>query len=448
MLLERLDVKEVSFKSTLFERLWIYAPSRKGLIIWCLGIFALGAAFRIALLFFANEAYTAAHSEALHIAVTLATTGNYADAYGPASGPTAHCAPLHPLLMAALFHVLGVYTPAAVIAMHLTAAFASALAFALLPALAIESGLPLACGVLAGLAGALLPLNFWFQVYASEDAPFTAAALVALCILACCIRRKNRFRMRGGAVLGMAAGFASLLNPVVLPIVIGWLIIMVVENRRKQLPRMIAFFGVSIATLVAALTPWAIRNYEALGALIWTRSDFWLEMHVSNNDLLTADEQRNFQLPGYVLLHPTGSPIERAKVKRLGEVAYSRIKRKQVLSWIATHKRRFLNLTAERFRLFWIPRMKRPLQSIGEAILTILGLSGLVLLFRARAAHAWILGAVVVLFPGVYYFIQVSPRYRFPLEPFLFLLSGYFVVRIASAVTQRRTHAQRHLLPV
>ena len=41
---------------------------------------------------------------------------------------------------------------------------------------------------------------------------------------------------------------------------------------------------------------------------------------------------------------------------------------------IASHKRRFLLPTAERFRLFWLLNMARPWQSVLEAVLTLLGL--------------------------------------------------------------------------
>jgi hypothetical protein len=192
-----------------------------------------------------------------------------------------------------------------------------------------------------------------------------------------------------------------------------------------------------VVCLVATLAPWAIRNYEALSSLIWTRSNFWLEMHVSNNGVLTADEERNQLMPEYALFHPFAGAAERAEVVRLGEVAYMRVKRKQAIAWIATHKRKFMELTAERFRLFWIPRMKRSMQTLAEAMLTTLGLAGLALLFRSRARSAWMFGIFVAVYPPVYYLIQVTPRYRLPLEPFLFLLSGYCVFRAVIAINSR-----------
>lgn len=237
-------------------------------------------------------------------------------------------------------------------------------------------------------------------------------------------------------MFGIVAGLACLLSPALLPPILGWLAIIIAE-RRKQWRQMLVFAPAAAACFVATLTPWAVRNYRALGAPIVTRSNFWMELNISNNDSLTADEQRDFEMPEFLRMHPSSSPAERAKVKSMGEVAYNRIKRKQVLTWIATHKQRFLVLTAQRFWLFWMPRMKRRIESISEAGLTALSLSGLVLLFRVRVVSAWIFVAPVALFPCVYYLIMANARFRLPLEPFLFLLATYCVFRIAGAIERQ-----------
>jgi hypothetical protein len=164
----------------------------------------------------------------------------------------------------------------------------------------------------------------------------------------------------------------------------------------------LAFLAVAAVLVLSILAPWAIRNYRVLGSLIWTRSNFGLELQVSNNDTMTADLERNVRLPGFALLHPFPGSEERAKVRMAGEVEYQRSKQ----------------------RLFWLPDMRWPWQSVFEAALTLLGLCGLAFLFWKRHAFAWVATAVLVAYPAVYYVIQVSPRYRFPLEPILLLLAA------------------------
>ena len=55
---------------------------------------------------------------------------------------------------------------------------------------------------------------------------------------------------------------------------------------------------------------------------------------------------------------------------------------------------------------------------------TLLGLCGLAWLFWKRYAFAWVVIAAFVAYPAVYYVIEVSGRYRFPLESILFLLAA------------------------
>ena len=112
---------------------------------------------------------------------------------------------------------------------------------------------------------------------------------------------------------------------------------------------------------------------------------------------------------------------EFAKVRSLGELAYGRSKERQAFASIACHTRRFLLLTAERFVLFWLPNMRRPWQSLAEAVLTLLGLCGLVSLVWKRHQFTWVVVPVLISFLAVYYVIQASGRYRFSLEPILFL---------------------------
>jgi hypothetical protein len=397
--------------------------SRRQMLIWCVVVFVLGALVRLSLLFFVSGLNYRVNSEPLSIALSLAATGSYADAYGHGAGPTAHCAPLYPVLLSMMVRIFGTGA-SGTLAINVFASTAAAAAFALLPALAVVGGLGLRTGLLAGIAGALLPVNYGAQISGAFEAPLTAVALVVLCFLLCRIWTAERFTKFHGAAVGTVAGFACLLSPALIPILAAWSVVSAVRFR-QQLPRVLWFLGVGGLCVLSMLAPWAIRNYVTLGSPIFTRSNFGLELQVSNNDMMTADLERNTHMPEFALLHPHAGGGERAKVRRLGEVAYQRAKQQQALAWIGANKQRFLLLTAERFRLFWLPNMKRPWQGIFEALLTLSGLCGLVLLFWQKHAFAWLAGAAIVTYPAVYYVIQMSPRYRFPLEPILFLLATY-----------------------
>src|SRR5262249_8418375 len=91
-----------------------------------------------------------------------------------------------------------------------------------------------------------------------------------------------------------------------------------------------------------------------------------------------------------------------------------------------SNKKRFALLTLERFKLFWIPRMRTPWQSLLELGISFAALAGLARLFLQRRIEARIFAGVMATYPLIYLFIQNTPRYRFPIEPSLYLLASEF----------------------
>ena len=179
--------------------------------------------------------------------------------------------------------------------------------------------------------------------------------------------------------------------------------------------------------MFAILLPWAIRNWAVLGSPIFTRSDFGLELQVSNNDLATADLEKNVRTPVFQQLHPTTSVEQGEKVRVMGEVAYGNEKKQEAYRWIAAHPGPFLGLTIRRVALFWFPRMHRLWQSAIEGAVSLVGICGFLLALKRKERIAWVSSPVMVLFPAIYYLIQSSPRYRLPIEPFTFLFGAYLV---------------------
>jgi hypothetical protein len=406
-------------------------------LAWCAAVFVAGVLVRLTgVVPQAHEKVT--RTEPVNIAISLATTGRFADAYGDGVGPTAHAAPLYPLLLSLVFRVFGMGGRGD-LAMSITGSVAAALSFALLPALGMVSGIGLRIGALAGMAGALLPVNFWVQTSGVFEAPFTACAFIILCTLVCRIWASASFTAREAIVFGLTAGVGCLLSPVLIPVLAAWSVVSVVRFQ-QDLRRLLAFVAISAVCCLCVMAPWAIRNGRVLGSFIWTRSNLGLELQVSNNSFVTPDEEANVRMPGWAKLHPFTNSEERAKVRTLGEVAYERQKWQQALAWVTSHKLAFLRLTAERFRLFWLPVMLRWWQSAFEIALSLTAFAGLFLLFRERNASAWIFGSAMIAYPAIYYIIEVSPRYRFPLECMLFLLSAKsvaFAIVFASRLTGR-----------
>ena len=167
---------------------------------WGVVVFVVAMLVRLALVLPNRQAILLERPEPVQIALSLVATGRYADAYGVGSGPTAHCVPLHPMLLSVLFGLFGTGAQGTQ-AMNVFGLTAAAVGFALLPALAVAAGLRLSSGVLAGFVGALAPVNFWAQTSGSFDAPLTSVVLVALCILLSRVWAEAQFtRSEGGGI--------------------------------------------------------------------------------------------------------------------------------------------------------------------------------------------------------------------------------------------------------
>lgn len=395
-------------------------PVRK-LWVECLLIFTLGLGLRIGLLTLTASA-PVVRMEPINLAISLLEKGSYSDPFGGPSGPSAHCMPLHPLLSAALLWAFGLGTEGAR-ALSYASSAAAALGYALLPLLAAYCGLSRWTGLAAGLGGALLPINFWSQTSGGFDASYSLLALTAL---SCCVAkdwRVERFEWRNGILTGFMAAIACLFNAGTLAIVAGWGVIgfVLFANRRWQF---VAYFAVLTGVMGLGMSPWIVRNQMALGGFVPTRSNFGLEFQVSNNSEVTHDLEANVRRQAWSHLHPSVSVEELEKVRRLGEVAYHAAKLREGRQWVSTHQDRFWELTRDRVIGFWFPKMLRPWQSAGQALITVLASLGLVLLLRRNVSIGLFLGGASICFSMVYTMIQVSMRYRFPIEGFLLLLAA------------------------
>ena len=97
-------------------------------------------------------------AETWHVAVSLATTGQFADVFRPGSGPTAHVAPIMPLLISAVYRVFGVSTPTAEWVLCLISVVLIGLSTGFAYLLMRQLGMPWRARIVAVALLALLPI--------------------------------------------------------------------------------------------------------------------------------------------------------------------------------------------------------------------------------------------------------------------------------------------------
>ena len=102
-------------------------------------------------------------AEAIHIARAIQLRGQFADAFRPGQGPTAHLMPLSPLIAGGIFHLFGFQT---LVSNAILTFWSMGLIFA---AFIIQQktfeclGLPRYASLAALATLSLVPLNFWLE---------------------------------------------------------------------------------------------------------------------------------------------------------------------------------------------------------------------------------------------------------------------------------------------
>ena len=352
------------------------------------------------------------------IAMSLVTEGQFANPYIEPTGPTAHLAPLPPLMLALIYKVFGITMLAGLVGWLLRMVFQSAI-WGLLPWIGEHTGLGWKAGLTGGLAGALFP-----QFLAHGEA--LAAVLMGLLVVAIVRRWDSSDRPDGAPsntsslLLGAAFGVSFHVQPVFLVVLLGYLAFEL--WRRSDRAR---WGSVGLVLLGAFLVsiPWGVRNYAAFEAVFFVRGNLGLELRMGNHEGATANiDDPHFD---HYPRHPRTHREDAIKIQEVGEVAYMRESGREARDWIAAHPGEFTRLTAERVRYFWLGPLDDPPMALLFAVLTGLAAIGAVMALRQLpAARAAALLIPLLTYPLIYYLVPWQRRYRFPIEWILFLLGG------------------------
>jgi hypothetical protein len=191
--------------------------------------------------------------------------------------------------------------------------------------------------------------------------------------------------------------------------------------------RRIAFVG-GLAVLV--VTPWMVRNYYQLGAVIPVRDGLGLELYISNNECAAPSYEENQTNGCHALTHPNGNPSIDQEIVQMGEYKFFQNRKRLALTWIVTNPWKFARLTFSRFSLFWLPQPD-PLVKTTMGILsyvpwliTLQTIDGLYFLFKRNKRAAVLIGSAFILYPVVYYVVQFDVRYRYPIYWMSLVLAG------------------------
>jgi hypothetical protein len=393
---------------------------RKNAGMMCWIIFVLALAVRTGVLYMesAGRNFHLELSEAIRVALSLAHDGNYGNAWDTGT-PTAHVSPLYPILLSVLLRIFGDHA-AGEIAKEAFSTLLTSAQYALLPLVALACQLPLIVGFAAGLMAALLPISFYVQTGANEYA-LSAFLIVLVSIAILKAWRDRDFSRRRASIIGVLTALNLLTTPQFALILGLALILPYVFLRATRRAGYGAFAMIQVVIVAAALAPWVIRNYAVLGSPIWGRSNFGLELHVSNNEMATPLWDKGV----LGVLHPFANPAEAGHAAAIGEVAYNKEKLAQAKQWILENPGRFAKLTSRRFVYFWLTPKSSRAQYLALVLIVGLGLIGMGFLARERNFVFYYFLMLWCLYPAPLYVFQQSDRLRFPIEWSIFLMAAF-----------------------
>lgn len=369
-----------------------------------------------------NHMYT---GEAEHIGASLAQSGEFAGCYVIPTGPTAHCGPFYPNVIALVYRLCGPTATAELVRIALLIA-ANAMCCALIPYVGVALGLPRWTGVAAGFTAAAIPMHRTAEMFHAWDEPYAAAGLMLVIAALNTCHGLQEGRARSWAAFGLCWGLLLHIMVTFLPVYLGLAAVDMCNQRTRRLSGWLIAAGFT----ALALVPWTLRNRVELGQWVFVRSNLGIELTMSFGDGARVSHKANEQSGRYATLHPNSNPVVATTLRDEGEVMYNRRLTREAVEWVRHHLGQSISLVAARCCMFWFGDWENPETAWIFSLATILAVVGAYWLWRdGRTTTLLQLGCVVTLFHLVYCVIQHLPRYRVPVWWCVLLAAAYGVGR-------------------
>lgn len=358
------------------------------------------------------------------LARSLASGKGFASPLFGDTGPSAWMAPLYPLLLSAVFKILGIYSSASAwCILTLNSLFSALTTIPIVLTAALSLGHRAAR--LAGWLWVFFPYAIFLSAGLVWGHTLDALLMATAFWLTFRLRTENAWGL--WSFYGVVWGMSALASPTLLVTPPGFLVWLVAGKRRNLVP-CLARVAIAVLLIVIIVSPWFIRNAATFHRFIPFRDNFWLVFWQGN----TGDTSDLY--PDWA--NPPHSPAEMAELQRVGELAYMEEKHQQALSFVRAHPGLFAWLTFRRFTFTWTGFWSlshpytdnEPFQipnTLLYTTLTISMLAGLNLAWKRNARMAFPYAWVVFAFPLIYYITHPGVEYRHPIDPVLVCLIAF-----------------------
>jgi 4-amino-4-deoxy-L-arabinose transferase-like glycosyltransferase len=393
--------------------------------------------------------------EYTRIAQWIVSGEGFSSPYFDTPRPSAVMAPGYVYLIAVIFFIFGIYTTASAIAIEVVQSIFAALTCLIMYRLGTKMFND-KVGLLAAVALAFYPPSVFFSIMRLGATTLIVLLLALIIYYLISINETQSYSL--AAVCGFLMGCSALVEPVLLSFFVLaslWLLV------SRQGPRMNTAKCLAIMALVAivCVLPWTTRTYAVFGKIVPIKSNFGLNLLLGNNpygngvmeytsafysipEKNSQDQKKPGGPNGAAGEKPfLGSDIlsaeEREMRSQMKETDFDELMFRKAFSFIKEHPGQFVQFTLRRIAAFWSPvnpYRRIPYDALRGFVYGLcLLLAGVaVLLARTQRKETSLLLMLFLSYPISYYITHASYyRYRYPVEPFLILLSCFAVVEAA-----------------
>jgi hypothetical protein len=337
-------------------------------------------------------------NEAGMIARSLVLNHSYAGAFHDYFGPTAWLAPAYPSVVATIFTIFGIQSHAAALVLLILNCLLSAITAVVVMKIGTRC-FSEKVGLFSAILWVVSPtavteLILWDSCLAAVSLSLAIWMTVKL---------EPESRIRDYLYAGTMWGCAGLVSPSLLAPFLPILFVLYVRDTKAK--RLLAL----PLAMVLVIAPWTLRNLVTFHTLMPIRSNGWAVIYFGN---VSFD------------LHPSGPSMQ---YQTMGEYAFVEKTKSDLLRYLAAHPVEFSKLTARRAFSFWA------LPGGGVGLSFMLALLSFFGVFHAiRKSHNGpVLMLVLIFYPLIYYVSYTFSRYRYPIEPIIYVLAAYGVTIIA-----------------
>ncbi|HTZ95883.1 MAG TPA: glycosyltransferase family 39 protein [Terriglobales bacterium] len=358
------------------------------------------------------------------IARSIATGHGFSSPTDLPSGPTAWMAPVYTYILAGVFKLFGVYSPASAWVILAFNSLCAALTCVTIYRIGEEIyGLEVARW--AAWTWAMFPYLIYWPVRVVYDTSFSAF-LLSLSLLLTIRMAKTTPRAREWVGFGLLWGVIVLTNPSLMTMLTCSLLWLLYRMRRWRAWAMGS--TLCIVVCMAVVSPWLARNYRVFGKFVFIRDNLPLELYMSNNHESVGFWTRNE--------HPANDRQAMERFHELGEARYMADKGRQAREFIRDNPATFAEFTLKRALYFWISPPQAAIvggydfdisRHMNYFLEAAFAFAGLWLSFRRHIPEAYLLACFLLVYPLPYYIVSPYPRYKHLIEPEMLLMIVYLL---------------------